>query len=317
MKNLFRTLLVVIFSVSLSTLGASAINYDLVSDSLAFVNAPWKVTTMDRGACAMYAQVNMFNSVQSISVVKYPAKKFKTEILHRPGDSAGTPSAIGQEIGAAIVMNGGYFHVKERIPSVFFKKGRQILGYTHPTELYRVNGVFGFNDAKGRNMAIAQCPDSVNYAAVTKKMKSAMATGPLLILDDEIVVPELMGDKADGENVAAMKAEQAAGSKIRTHYTSAQFYDRRHPRTAIGKDDSGNIYLVVIDGRFKGKADGASIFETAYICHLLGMTDAINLDGGGSSALWSRETGVINHPRDNRKFDHEGERSVPNLVVVY
>ena len=106
-------------------------------------------------------------------------------------------------------------------------------------------------------------------------------------------------------------------SKIRTHYTSAQFYDRRHPRTAIGKDDSGNIYLVVIDGRFKGKADGASIFETAYICHLLGMTDAINLDGGGSSALWSRETGVINHPRDNRKFDHEGERSVPNLVVVY
>ena len=99
--------------------------------------------------------------------------------------------------------------------------------------------------------------------------------------------------------------------------TSAQFYDRRHPRTAIGKDDSGNIYLVVIDGRFKGKADGASIFETAYICHLLGMTDAINLDGGGSSALWSSETGVINHPRDNRKFDHEGERSVPNLVVVY
>ena len=74
---------------------------------------------------------------------------------------------------------------------------------------------------------------------------------------------------------------------------------------------------MVIDGRFKGKADGASIFETAYICHLLGMTDAINLDGGGSSALWSRETGVINHPRDNKKFDHEGERVVPNLIVVY
>ena len=52
----------------------------------------------------MYAQVNMFNSVQSVSVVKYPAKKFKTEILHRPGESAGTPSAIGKEIGAAVVM---------------------------------------------------------------------------------------------------------------------------------------------------------------------------------------------------------------------
>jgi exopolysaccharide biosynthesis protein len=272
---------------------------------------------MERGAQAMYARVNMFNSVQSISVVKYPAKNFETQILHRPGETAGAPSAIGKELGAAVVMNGGYFHVKERIPSVFFKQGKQILGYTHPTELYRVNGVFGFKDKKGRKMEIAYCPDSLDYASVTKKMKSAMATGPLLILDDEIMVPELMGDKADGDNVTAMEAEQKAGSKIRTHYTSAQLYDRRHPRTALGKDDEGNIYLVVIDGRFKGQADGASIYETAFICHLLGMTDAINLDGGGSSAVWAEETGVINHPRDNKKFDHEGERVVPNLIVVY
>ena len=74
---------------------------------------------------------------------------------------------------------------------------------------------------------------------------------------------------------------------------------------------------MVIDGRFKGSADGASIYETAYICHLLGMTDAINLDGGGSSALWTSTTGVISHPRDNRRFDHEGERTVPNLIAVY
>ena len=74
---------------------------------------------------------------------------------------------------------------------------------------------------------------------------------------------------------------------------------------------------MVIDGRFKGAADGASIYETAYICHLFGMTDAINLDGGGSSALWTSTTGVISHPCDNRRFDHEGERTVPNLIAVY
>lgn len=316
MKNRFLNSIVALCAMMVTS-ALYAQNYDRVADSTAFVNAEWKVTDLDKGAQAKYAQVSMFNSVQSISVIKYPAKKFKTEILHRPGQTAGTPSAIGKEVGAAFVMNGGYFHVKERIPSVFFKKDKQTLGYTHPTELYRVDGIFGFKDNKGRKMEIVHCNDSLKYASVTQKMKSAMATGPLLILDDEIVVPVLMGDKADGENVAAMQAEQKAGSKIRTHYTSAQFYDRRHPRTAIGTDDSGNIYLVVIDGRFKGQADGASIYETAFICHLLGMTDAINLDGGGSSALWARETGVINHPRDNRKFDHDGERSVPNLIVVY
>ena len=145
------------------------------------------------------------------------------------------------------MMNAGYFNVKELTPCVYFRQGKQILGHTHPTELYRVDGIFGFTDRKGRKMA------------VSRRMKSVMASGPLLILDGDIVVPVLMGDKADG----------------------------------------------------------ASIYETAYICHLLGMTDAINLDGGGSSALWTSTTGVISHPRDNRRFDHEGERRVPNLIAVY
>ena len=144
-----------------------------------------------------------------------------------------------------------------------------------------------------------------------------MATGPMLILDRTIVVPQIMGDRADGANVAAMAQEQKQGAKIRTYYTSALFYDKRHPRAAFGTDDEGNAYLVVIDGRFKGQADGASIYETAYVCHLLGMTDAINLDGGGSTTLWTEKTGVINYPCDNKMFDHNGERSVPNLIVVY
>mgnify|MGYP003310020443 CR=1 FL=1 len=174
----------------------------------------------------------------------------------------------------------------------------------------------GFKDKKGRKVEITPATDTTKYAQVSKGWKQAMASGPLLILDDEIVVPVLMGNQADGANVAAMIKEQKEGYKHRTHYSSAQFYDKRHPRAAFGIDADGYAYLVVIDGRFPGKADGASIFETAYICHLLGMTDAINLDGGGSTTLWTEKTGVINYPCDNKKFDHEGERSVPNLIIV-
>lgn len=287
------------------------------ADSAAFVNAEWQITELEKGAQAMYAQVPMFNSVQSICVVKYPAKNFNTEILHRPGESADKPSVIGKETGASFALNGGYFHVKERIPSVYLRKGKEQLGYTHPTELYRVNGMMGFKDGKGRKPMIDMAQDSTVYDAVSKGWKSAMASGPMLLVDGGIIVPVFMGDKADGENVAAMKKEQKEGSKIRTHYTSAQFYDRRHPRAAYGIDDKGNVYLIVIDGRFKGQADGASIYETAFICRMLGMTQAINLDGGGSSTLWTKQTGVINHPYDNKKFDHEGERKVPNLILVH
>lgn len=286
-------------------------------DSLTFANTKWEITDLGEGAQAMYAQIPMFNSTQSICVVKYPLKKYQTEILHRPAETAGKPSEIGKEVGAAFALNASYFHVKQRIPSVYFRKGDEQLGYTHPTELYRVNGIMGFKDKKGRKAVMENATDTTQYQSISKGWNSALASGPMLILEEQIVVPVLMGDRADGENVAAMEKEQKEGSKVRTHYSSAQFYDKRHPRAVFGTDDKGYAYLVVIDGRFKGQADGASIYETAYICRMLGMTDAINLDGGGSTTLWTEKTGVINHPYDNKKFDHVGERTVPNLIVVY
>ena len=90
----------------------------------------------------------------------------------------------------------------------------------------------------------------------------------------------------------------------------------RHPRTFIGWDDKGMVYMVVVDGRFPGQADGMSIPELAKVARLLGLKDALNLDGGGSSTLWTDKTGIINYPFDNRKFDHEGARKVPNIVIV-
>ena len=286
------------------------------ADSLAFCNAHWHYAKLDKGAIALYAQVPMFFSTQSICAIKYPASEFKTEILHRPGKTAGKPSEIGKEVKAKMAVNACFFHVKELIPSVYFRVGENVYGVTDPAETYRVNGVVGFKDKEGKEMCIEYSNIS-QYEEVTKDWHTALASGPMLVVDGEIVVPKLMGDDADGDNVEAMNAEMKTGSKIRTHYSSAQFYDRRHPRAAVGSDDEGNIYYVVIDGRFKGQGDGASVYETAYICKMLGMTDAINLDGGGSSAIWSDKTGTFNHPYDNKKWDNEGERVVPNLIVAY
>ena len=41
-----------------------------------------------------------------------------------------------------------------------------------------------------------------------------------------------------------------------------------------------------------------------------------NLDGGGSSTLWIKESGVLNHPSDNGKFDNKGERRVANSIII-
>ena len=100
-----------------------------------------------------------------------------------------------------------------------------------------------------------------------------------------------------------------------SQWPKGKFYQHRHPRSVIGTDREGNVYLMVIDGRFK-EGIGTTVSETAQIARMVGMTEAINLDGGGSSTLWLEGEGVLSHPYDNKRFDPCGQRIVPNVVVV-
>lgn len=66
--------------------------------------------------------------------------------------------------------------------------------------------------------------------------------------------------------------------------------DRLGPRSAAGICDAGRyLFLLAIDGRRAGHSLGASIRETAKIMHCLGAHNALNLDGGGSTALAWRD----------------------------
>ena len=245
----------------------------------------------------MSAHINMFDSQQSISILKYPSRKFRTRLIHSPGESAGKTSGIAEREGVEMAINGGYFDMKNLVPCVYFRIGKETFSQTSPSEAFRVNGVVGLKDRRGKKMMISCCSPE-EYETVTRKWHSAMASGPMLVDDGEILVPEFAQVDSSGKGVDS-------------------FNDKRHPRSVIGYDGKGNIFLVVIDGRHPGKGDGTSIYETALICRFLGMEDALNLDGGGSSALWHKETGVLSHPSDNKTFDHEGERTIPNIIGVY
>ncbi len=58
-----------------------------------------------------------------------------------------------------------------------------------------------------------------------------------------------------------------------------------HPRSLVGSDGD-NMWFIVIDGRNPWHSNGATIGETAAIAKRLGLVDALNLDGGGSSSIW-------------------------------
>ncbi len=61
---------------------------------------------------------------------------------------------------------------------------------------------------------------------------------------------------------------------------------RRHPRTAVGlAADGGTLWLVVVDGRQPNYSEGVTLGELGEIILELGAHMALNLDGGGSSAM--------------------------------
>jgi hypothetical protein len=76
-----------------------------------------------------------------------------------------------------------------------------------------------------------------------------------------------------------------------------------NPRTLVGLDKSGRWLLIaVIDGRRAGYSDGVTTPEEAKIMLDHGCYDAINLDGGGSSAMFGMVGGqlkLLNRPSGN------------------
>lgn len=85
---------------------------------------------------------------------------------------------------------------------------------------------------------------------------------------------------------------------------------RRHPRTAVGWTPGGTLLLVVVDGRQPGWSDGMTLPKLTWLFQRLGAANAINLDGGGSSAM------VVRGRIVNRPSDREGERAVGNALVL-
>ena len=65
----------------------------------------------------------------------------------------------------------------------------------------------------------------------------------------------------------------------------------RHPRTAAGITENGEVLLLEVDGRIPDHSNGASLVDLALFMIKLGARRAVNLDGGGSSAVYTKKGG--------------------------
>ncbi|GIE98600.1 phosphodiester glycosidase family protein [Paractinoplanes rishiriensis] len=81
----------------------------------------------------------------------------------------------------------------------------------------------------------------------------------------------------------------------------------RNPRTIAGTTGDGRIVLATIDGR-RTTSVGTTLDETAAVARALGLHEAVNLDGGGSTAMAVRGT-LVNQPAGST------ERPVGDAII--
>ncbi|MFC1549953.1 phosphodiester glycosidase family protein [Candidatus Neomarinimicrobiota bacterium] len=225
-----------------------------------------------------------------------------------------TPSEFLDSLGATIVINGGYFLMHENptkhigllkmrrnlVSSVVNRVGRNGLKY------YVSRGAFGIFDDNLVDIAwissksdtifewhnpIPNIPnkpvDYVDYANTSVwNPVSALQAGPVLITDSEI-------------NVTSIEEVFFGTSIVKTH-----------PRTAIGYTSDNHLIIMVVDGR-QATSRGVSLEELAQMMKQLNCYEALNLDGGGSSAI------IVNGKLLNRPAGKRDQREVMSAIMVY
>ncbi len=118
-------------------------------------------------------------------------------------------------------------------------------------------------------------------------VETAIGGGPVLLQDGNILITN------DEELLFAGKGK----------------YDK-HPRTAMGYTANGKLIILVIQGRFLAKAEGANLLQAATILQQLGCMEALNLDGGGSSCM------LVNGKETITPSDKTGQRALPAVFII-
>ncbi|MEP7237418.1 MAG: phosphodiester glycosidase family protein [Ferruginibacter sp.] len=119
------------------------------------------------------------------------------------------------------------------------------------------------------------------------KVKTAVGGGPVLIQNGKIRITNEEELKFTGKAISD-----------------------KHPRTCMGYTKDGYLIIMVIQGRFPGIAEGATLEQEAKLLIDIGCVEALNLDGGGSSCM------LINGKETIKVSDKTGERPVPAVFLI-
>ena len=262
------------------------------SDSLLLINGKWQ-TQKYKGKISTkiihFNRCELFKSNQSIQIIEIkPKSKYKFDLAYQTKSLITLDSFV--KIQKAIAgINGTFFDVKNGGSMDFIRSNHQII--------------------------------NANFLYPTGK-RAEHQKGAILIKEDKLRISNWDGT-SDWETLLDAEDVMLSGPVLRINnqdiaLANNAFNADRAPRSLIGIKNDGTVLFICIDGRTI-ESEGITIKEEQDLVRWLGCKDAINLDGGGSSTLFLKnatENGIINHPSDNKIFDHYGQRKIANAILL-
>jgi hypothetical protein len=225
-----------------------------------------------------------------------------TAVTLEIGRATGEPARETVEViagrlpGAIAAINAGFFSLQTGEPTDLLKIDGEVVNGTA-----RPRGAIGILDRGGMTtllldrVSVARSPEPgrAQYKPLFgsspedwSRTSDAISGAGLLILD--------------GRELTEWAEERI----------SKEFDTTRHPRTIIGTDGQGAIWLVTVDGRNPQRSLGMSFTELKGLAKRLGLRSVLNLDGGGSTTMWVNGR-VVNNPSDPG-----GPRKVSDAILV-
>ena len=271
------------FLLILALAGMLQTKAQTTTDSLSVMSAQWKVTEVGkglRGLCASFP--SLFGGPQFVSIVEVDPRQ-----KHRAGIGISRQmkplSLLAEENKAIAAINGSYYNMQTGNSVTFLKTDETVVDSTSENEFrLRVTGAVAVRKGKLKLLPWSKAIER----GYKKKKGRVLASGPLMLQNERY---------ADWSSC------------------DETFIRTKHPRSAIAVTKDRKVLLITVDGRSEGNAIGMSIPELAFLVKILGGKTALNLDGGGSTMLFLNGN-ILNHPCDNRLFDHQGERNIPNII---
>jgi len=236
-----------------------------------------------------------------------------------------TPSQFyASESHPLLVMNCSFFEFKHNTNvSLIIKDGKQVAysvssiarkGKDTFTYLHPVSGAIGITKKRKADVAWVLSDSSVKYpwaiqAPIKPVLDSLGQTNIPSILAKSNFKPWKMQAATAGGPVLVQAGQVRISNNEEMKFAGKAIADK-HPRTAMGYTKQGQLIYLVVEGRFPGKSEGATLPELATILKDLGCIEGLNLDGGGSSSL------LVNGKPTITPSDKEGERPVPAVMLI-